>query len=573
MRNVLRLIGLVGGYWKYIFQGILVSVFLILLQIPSPYFTRLLIDSVFPNQDVSLLGFIVVTQFGLALFGLLLGGVREYYQLNVGLMMGVDVAARFVRHLESMSFRFYDERKTGEIISRLSDAQGAFNSTVALVSSLALSSLQLCVFPIICFAISWKLTLLSLVVYPFDIWVYTLMNRRLFKEGKQVAVSKADLQARLFESLAGIRTVQALGVEEYVEHNITSGLSDLVRKNLSVGRTSFWGSIGSGFLRAVGTLVLGWFGWRYVIDGSITLGQFMAFTMYLGYLSGPIRSLFSLSSSLQQTLVHAERFFEIYDTLPEIRDNEGGTRDLGERIDSIRLECVSFSYDKMRPVLKAVSTEFPVGKMTAIVGRSGSGKTTLVNLLPRFYDCDGGAVTINGMDIKSLSVNELRSRIGYVMQRNSFFGGTILEEISLGKPDAETAAVIDAARKAHIHDYIVSLPEGYHTPVREFASNLSEGQNQRIALARMFLLDKPIVLLDEPTSALDIASEALIRKSLDELRASRTVIVIAHRLNTIESADKVVVLKDGQIIEEGGYSELMLQKGELFRLYRGMARI
>lgn len=573
MRNVLRLIGLVGGYWKYIFQGILVSVFLILLQIPSPYFTRLLIDSVFPNQDVSLLGFIVVTQFGLALFGLLLGGVREYYQLNVGLMMGVDVAARFVRHLESMSFRFYDERKTGEIISRLSDAQGAFNSTVALVSSLALSSLQLCVFPIICFAISWKLTLLSLVVYPFDIWVYTLMNRRLFKEGKQVAVSKADLQARLFESLAGIRTVQALGVEEYVEHNITSGLSDLVRKNLSVGRTSFWGSIGSGFLRAVGTLVLGWFGWRYVIDGSITLGQFMAFTMYLGYLSGPIRSLFSLSSSLQQTLVHAERFFEIYDTLPEIRDNEGGTRDLGERIDSIRLECVSFSYDKMRPVLKAVSTEFPVGKMTAIVGRSGSGKTTLVNLLPRFYDCDGGAVTINGMDIKSLSVNELRSRIGYVMQRNSFFGGTILEEISLGKPDAETAAVIDAARKAHIHDYIVSLPEGYHTPVREFASNLSEGQNQRIALARMFLLDKPIILLDEPTSALDIASEALIRKSLDELRASRTVIVIAHRLNTIESADKVVVLKDGQIIEEGGYGELMQQEGELFRLYRGMARI
>ena len=573
MRNVVRLIGLVGGYWRYIFQGILVSVFLILLQIPSPYFTRLLIDSVFPNQDVSLLGFIVVTQFGLALFGLLLGGVREYFQLNVGLMMGVDVAARFVRHLESMSFRFYDERKTGEIISRLSDAQGAFNSTVALVSSLALSSLQLCVFPIICFAISWKLTLLSLVVYPFDIWVYTLMNRRLFKEGKQVAVSKADLQARLFESLAGIRTVQALGVEEYVEHNITSGLSDLVRKNLSVGRTSFWGSIGSGLLRAVGTLILGWFGWSYVIDGSITLGQFMAFTMYLGYLSGPIRGLFSLSSSLQQTLVHAERFFEIYDTLPEIRDNEGGTHDLGERIDSIRLESVSFSYDKKRPVLKAVSTEFPVGKMTAIVGRSGSGKTTLVNLLPRFYDCDGGAVTINGMDIKSLSVSELRSRIGYVMQRNSFFGGTILEEISLGKPDAETAAVIDAARKAHIHDYIVSLPEGYHTPVREFASNLSEGQNQRIALARMFLLDKPIVLLDEPTSALDIASEALIRKSLDELRASRTVIVIAHRLNTIESADKIVVLKDGQIIEEGGYGELMQQEGELFRLYRGMARI
>lgn len=573
MRNIWRLLGLIRGYWRYIFQGIIVSLFLILLQLPSPFFARVLIDSVFPNQDVSLLGFIVVSQFAIAVFSGVLGVVKDYFQMNVGLLMSVDVGARFVRHLGSMSFRFYDERRTGEILSRFSDAQGAINSTVGLVSTLALSSMQLLIFPAVCLLISWKLTILALILYPFDVWIYSVMNRRLFRQGTLVAESRADLQAKLYETLSGIRTVQALGVEKHVEKNITEGLLAVVRRNLEVGRTSAWGKFGTGSLKDLGTLILAWFGWRYVIAGEITLGQFIAFSMYLSYLSTPVRSLFSLSQSMQQTLVHAERFFEIYDTVPDICDHNDSPHKLGDTIASLRYDAVSFAYAKGRPVLRSVTTEIPVRGMTAIVGRSGAGKTTFVNMLPRFYDPTDGSVLLNGVDVRSVGLTDLRSRIGYVMQRNSFFGGTLFEEITLGRERADMADVRLAARRAHIDEFIESLPAGYDTPVSEFASNLSEGQRQRIALARMFLLDRPIIVLDEPTSALDIASESLIRESIEELRSSRTLIVIAHRLNTIERADKVIVLKDGAIVEEGAYRDLIKQGGELSQLYQGIARI
>jgi ABC-type bacteriocin/lantibiotic exporter with double-glycine peptidase domain len=503
----------------------------------------------------------------------LLGVVKDYFQLNVGLLMSVDVGARFVRHLESMSFRFYDERRTGEIISRFSDAQGAVNSTVGLVSTLALSSMQLLIFPAVCLLISWKLTVLALLLYPLDIWIYSIMNRRLYQQNTLVAESRAELQAKLYETLSGIRTVQALGVEKQVEKNIATSLLVVVRRNLDVGRTSLWGKYGTSSLKDISTLILAWFGWHYVIDGAITLGQLIAFSMYLSYLSTPVRSLFSLSQSLQQTLAHANRFFEIYDAVPDIRNRNDNLHPIGNTIESIRFSAVSFAYTKGRPALRSITTDIPVRGMTAIVGRSGAGKTTMVNMLPRFYDPTDGTLFVNDLDVRSVDLTDLRSKIGYVMQRNSFFGGTIFNEITLGRENADLTDVRNAARRAHIDEFIESLPAGYDTPVSEFASNLSEGQRQRIALARMFLLDRPIVVLDEPTSALDIASESLIRKSIDELRSSRTLIVIAHRLNTIERADKVIVLRDGAIVEEGTYQDLIKQGGELSQLYQGIARI
>ncbi|MCK9996684.1 MAG: ABC transporter ATP-binding protein [Candidatus Krumholzibacteria bacterium] len=573
MKQLLRLVRFIGEYWRYFSLASAVSLVLILVQIPTPYFTRLLLDRVYPDGDIGLLGFIVVTQFALSLFGGLLGVARDYFQLNVGIKMGLEVGQRFLTHLESLPFSFYDERRTGEILTRFSDAHNAMNSTVGIVTGVFLNILQLLIFPVICFLISWKLTLLALITYPIDIWIYTLMNRSLYRRGKVLAQTRADLQASLYEGLSGIRTVQALGVEKHIEEGIYEQLRNVARKRLGVGRVSMGGGFSSGIVRGVGALILTWFGWRYVVSGDISLGAYFAFTMYLGYLNQPLRSLFGISRSIQRTLVHADRFFEIYDEVPEIRDRDGGGLPLPATIESITFENVSFGYEQDRPVITDVSLDIPIGKTTAIVGRSGVGKTTLVNLLPRFYDPQLGHVALNGVGLRDYGVKDLRRGIGYAMQRTSFFGGTIREELTLGDPSVTDDRLRAAAKEAYILDFIESLPEGFETPLKEFAVNMSEGQRQRLALARVFALDRPILILDEPTSSLDTASEAYVQRSLARLRISRTVIIIAHRLSTIETADKVVVMHKGTIVQEGTFETLVNTEGELRTLYRGLARI
>jgi len=573
MSRVRQLLSLIRPYSKLIIQSTLASLVMIIMQLPTPYFTRILIDNIFPNQDITLLGFIILIQVALALFNGIFGTLHSYFQLGVGLRMSLDVGERFLKHLEKLSFSFYDERRTGELLSRFADAHGAINSTVNLLSSVFLSFAQLSFFPLILFLLSWKLTLLALLVYPLDIIVYREMNKRLYKYGKLLAERRADFQAKLFESLAGIRTIQALGIERHAEKQIVGQMVEVAGEQLRVGKTSQLGSLASGVLRACGTALFTWFGWRYVIGGEMSLGTFMAFTMYLGFLSGPIHQLFSISQSLQQTLVHTNRFFEIYDLKPDINDPDGGAVEPGVELRDIRLVDVNFRYGQGGHVLRDINLTIPAGTMTALVGRSGAGKTTLINLLPRFYDPSSGYVLYGDQDLRDYQVRSLRDRIGYVMQSNTFFYGTILSELTLGDTTLSMDKVEEAARRAHIHEFIVSLPQGYQTHLSESGINLSQGQLQRLALARVFLQDRPILILDEPTSALDYESEDYIKQTLEEIRKSRTVIIIAHRLSTIESADKVVVLDHGRIMEEGAFSQLSHGTGAFTDLYRDMAMV
>jgi len=571
MLNLRRLLVLIRNYWKYLIRASIVSLILIIIQIPTPYFSKILIDSAFPNQDMSLLLFIVLMQFFLAFFNAILAMLRDYFQLCIGLDMSLDIGRRFFAHLEGLPFSFYDKRLTGDLLARFNDAYSAISGVVGILGNLFLSLAQLLFFPIILFIMNWKLTLLALLVYPLDVVIYREINKRLFIHGRLVAEKRAALQAKLLEMLKGIRTIQALGIETHVEEQVGKSLDSYAEEQLRLGRVSQSGSVASKINRAIGTIIFTWFGWQYVIRGEMSLGNLIAFTLYMGYLSGPILNLFNVSQALQQTPVHGERFLEIYSIKSQITDPENGCSEFAGLPGAIAFSGVTFHYEPGRDVLCDINAVFPAGKTTAIVGRSGAGKTTLVNLIPRFYDPSAGCIMIGNRNVKDYALKSLRSQIGYLMQSTSIFYGTIYSELTIGNPSFSMRNVEQASEKAYILEFIKQLPNGYDTMLGESAINLSVGQRQRLAIARLFLQNRPVLLLDEPTSALDPESEKYIQMSFEDLRRERTIIIIAHRLSTIESADQIIVMDRGHIVEVGDFETLMMKDGELANFYEKSA--
>jgi len=320
-------------------------------------------------------------------------------------------------------------------------------------------------------------------------------------------------------------------------------------------------------------MAYGWYGWMQILQGNLTLGSFMAFSGYVGYLYGPIENLIGLLPQIESTKVYTARFFDIYNLRPKIQDKPN-LPVLREIQGDIRFHNVHFSYDTNthKNVLHGINFEIPSHTMIALVGKSGSGKSTLAKLIPRFYDPTEGYISINGKDIRQFRLKSLRQQIGFAMQGSTLFQGNILENLTFGK-DISPQDIEYAAKTAYIHDFVMSLPEGYQTEIGERGIQLSEGQKQRIALTRVLLLNKPIVILDEPTSALDMESESYIHQALKTVRQGRIVIVIAHRLSTIQSADTIVVLDNGRIVEHGTHNELLRREGVYVQLYDRMASI
>lgn len=571
MNQILRIITLLRPYWRFIAQSLLVGIMVMLLSIPGPYITKLLIDDVYPHNDFSLLSFILIlgavisTALGLTNF---LGG---YFGQCVGIHMSLDFQSRFYRHIQSLDFSFFDNRETGEIMARFGDMESSINSMIRVLNALIMNCLQLAIFPAILFYINYKLALISLAVLPFDTLLACVTRKHLRRLSQRLAERSAELSAKTYESLSGIRTVQALGLEAAFYQRLRGLFTKIAE--LQVKASIFQG--GSGFLASLfrigGSLAYGWYGWTQVLEGNLSLGSYMAFSGYVGYLYGPIESLIGLIPQIEVTLVHTSRFFEIYDLRPAIQDRPDMpslTHVRGE----IRFHNVSFSYSGHPRVLQNINLEIPAHATVALVGKSGSGKSTLAKLVPRFYDPDEGYATIDGADIRGFRLKSLRQRVGFALQGGALFQGSILENLTFGQ-DIPLRDVEGAARAAYIHDFVASLPEGYHTQVGEGGAQLSEGQKQRIALARVLLLDTPILILDEPTAALDMESEFYIQEALKTVRQGRTTLIIAHRLSTIQSADEIVVLEEGQIAERGTHDLLLTQGGVYANLYERTARI
>jgi ATP-binding cassette subfamily B protein len=536
-----------------------------------PSLVKYLIDEVYNKRPANLLEVVFISSAGL----LVLYIIRYFCQRYItswghimGSRMEADMRRDLFNHLETLSFTFYDNENTGKLMSRITNdlfditelahhgPEDVFISIVKIVGAI-----------IIMLTMDVKLTLILLALLIFIVvftGYYNLKMRSVFKENRQkIAVVNAKAQ----DSLAGIRVVKSFANEDIEFRKFDEGNKQfLITKEDSY---TIMGKFQSGnqFLQGILYLCVLVFGGLFLNQGSISTSDLVAYILFINVFLNPIDRLVNFTESFQRGMSGFDRFLEILDTKPEIVDSEDA-EELTNVKGEISFNNVSFSYNDMTVVLDNINLEIKKGHTVAIVGPSGVGKTTFCNLIPRFYEVNDGSITVDGKDIRSLTLKSLRKNIGMVQQDVYMFSGTIADNILYGRPDATIREVMEAARLANAHDFIMELENGYDTFVGERGIKLSGGQKQRISIARAFLKNPPILILDEATSALDNESERLIQESLNKLAHGRTTLIIAHRLTTIKNADDIVVLSAKGIEEQGTHDELMKNGGVYASLYQ-----
>lgn len=519
------------------------------------------------SADTTVLDRTVLILIGVFALQAFFSAVQSYLLSRVGEGVVADLRRTVYRHLLTLSPRFFETRKTGEITSRLtsdiSTVQGVVSSALVQIFS---QTLTLVGTVIILFVTNWRLSLLMLSIVPVVVLAAFYFGRLLRKVSKEFQDRVADANARAEEAIGGIRVVQAFTAEPLEARTY----ADLIGASFKVAlrrariRAIFNPVVFFAMFTAIGIVL--WYGGRLVIAGELTPGQLVAFLVYTFSVAGAVGAFSGLFSQFQEALGASSRIFELLDEKSDLPEPANPLK-LGSVRGEVRFQHVSFGYGERGVVLEDVSLAAQPGEVVALVGPSGAGKSTLISLIPRFYDPTAGRILLDGVDIRDLTLYDLRSNIALVPQETQLFSGTVAENIRYGKPGASDAEVIEAAKAANAHEFITSFPDGYATIVGERGIKLSGGQRQRVAIARALLKNPRILILDEATSSLDSESEALVQEALEVLMQGRTTFVIAHRLSTIRSADKIVVLEAGRIVQQGTHQELLAAGGLYKELY------
>jgi ABC-type multidrug transport system fused ATPase/permease subunit len=500
---------------------------------------------------------------------------RSYWAGQAGHRLIFDLRYALYQHIQGMSHSFFDERRSGAIVARfVSDIQLAQNFVGSALTNVWMDSAALGFVVWILFVLEHRLAWVALAVIPFYVALIRYFSPRIKAASQSVQEMLEDFSGELQEKIAGVSVVKAFNREQHEARRFyrnSRTLLDLTLHNVALSSAN---QAGTTLLTSVAPLVVVWAASTMILHGTLSVGTMIAFYAYLGSLYLPLQRFSELSVVVSNSLAAIERIFEFFDIRPEVAQAPDA-RPLEGAVGGVSLRNVTFSYPSRRnghAALSAVNLEVQPGETVAIVGRSGAGKSTLVSLIPRFYDVSEGAVCIDGIDVRRLTLASLRGHIGIVPQDPILFSGTLQENLLYGKPDATEAEVLAAARAANADEFIVQLPEGYLTIVGERGIRLSGGQRQRVAIARTFLKDPPILILDEATAALDSESENLIHDALRRLMRGRTTFIIAHRLSTVMNADRIVVIEQGTIREIGRHAELLAHGGVYTQLYEEQFR-
>jgi ABC-type multidrug transport system fused ATPase/permease subunit len=494
--------------------------------------------------------------------------IASYLTESLGQSVGNDLRVRLYHHLQELSLSYYDTHRVGTILSTLTgDVQTIQNFASTNTLNITTDSLTLIGIVIVMFMLRWDFTLIALTVTPLLALLVLRINRAVKVAVRDVRIRQADLLATLQEGLQSIELVQAYSRQDLSEQQLRKASGDTVAAWLATRRLSALLSPTVGLAIAICTGVVLWRGSLLILSGTLTAGALTVFLTYLTKFFAPVRDLSVMTNTIAQVSVGFERVTAICDadaTVPERPMPTEPPRFRGE----IEFEHVAFGYDPDRPVLKDVTFSVEPGQTVGIVGPTGSGKSTLVSLIPRFRDLESGNIRIDGGDICDYRLHGLRCQIGFVLQETILLRGTIRDNIAFGRPDATEDQIIEAARLANADEFIAKMPDGYDSFVGDRGSTLSGGQRQRIGIARALIRDNPILILDEPTAALDAESENKVIEALDRLMEGRTVLTIAHRLSTLRNADKIIVISDGAVAEDGTHEELIARDGIYAELHR-----
>lgn len=478
-----------------------------------------------------------------------------------------DFRKHLFAHLQALTVSFFSRRRTGELLSRLMSDVTVIQSLVTETPIDAVKQLVTFIGGItFLLLMNWQLCLLILILLPLLVVVSKLFGRRLKSLSTSIQDHTATLSTLAEEVISGIRIVKSFVQAQREKDRFADQIDRTLRLTLSrAGIMAVFIPVISLMTFSSATAVL-WYGGRQVIDGTITPGDLFAFVLFAGILIGPFSAAARVFTQIKEAQGATQRVFEILDAQPDI-DDHPGAQPLVTVQGHVRMENVTFGYDPRYSVLSNLSFDAKPGELVALVGPTGAGKTTVINLLHRFYDPIEGRLTIDGRDLRDVTLESWYRQIALVPQETILFGGTIFDNIRYGKMEAEEPAVLEASQAAHAHDFITNLPDGYHTLVGEKGVNLSGGQRQRIAIARAILKNPRILLLDEATSSLDTDSERLVQEALQHLMVGRTTFVVAHRLSTIQRADRILVLDKGQLVEQGTHVQLLERKGLYHYLY------
>ncbi|HFV7469395.1 TPA: SAV1866 family putative multidrug efflux ABC transporter [Staphylococcus aureus] len=570
-----RYLQFVKPYKYRIFATIIVGIIKFGIPMLIPLLIKYAIDGVINNHALTTDEKVhhLTIAIGIALFIFVIVRppiefIRQYLAQWTSNKILYDIRKKLYNHLQALSARFYANNQVGQVISRvINDVEQTKDFILTGLMNIWLDFITIIIALSIMFFLDVKLTLAALFIFPFYILTVYVFFGRLRKLTRERSQALAEVQGFLHERVQGISVVKSFAIEDNEAKNFDKKNTNFLTRALKHTRWNAYSFAAINTVTDIGPIIVIGVGAYLAISGSITVGTLAAFVGYLELLFGPLRRLVASFTTLTQSFASMDRVFQLIDEDYDIK-NGVGAQPIEIKQGRIDIDHVSFQYnDNEAPILKDINLSIEKGETVAFVGMSGGGKSTLINLIPRFYDVTSGQILMDGHNIKDFLTGSLRNQIGLVQQDNILFSDTVKENILLGRPTATDEEVVEAAKMANAHDFIMNLPQGYDTEVGERGVKLSGGQKQRLSIARIFLNNPPILILDEATSALDLESESIIQEALDVLSKDRTTLIVAHRLSTITHADKIVVIENGHIVETGTHRELIAKQGAYEHLY------